>query len=527
VKRRLFLEMVGRSGGALAALRAMEAIGLAEAPASDDRFALSGRARGQHVVIVGGGVAGLTTAFELAKAGYDCTVLEARRRAGGRVFTVRRGTVETDVDGHRQEAAFDDGLYLNAGAMRIPQHHTITLDYCRELGVPVEPFLNCNEGGWLYHTQGGALAGQRVRMRAARADLQGYIAELLEKALDAGALDQDLDQADRERLLEFLERDGSLRADGKYVGSSRRGFAVPPGAGEQAGRVDGPMALRDLLAANFGRQFGQDSPLPQQMFQVVGGTDRLTDALASRVGARLRLGTTVTAVRQVGGRDGGVRVEYIDAGGVPQVVEGDFGVLAVPLSVLRSMPVDLSPSMRQAVAAIPYSAAGKIGLQFSRRFWEEDDGIFGGISRTDQEITQIVYPSTGFLSRKGLLIGYYHNGETARRMAERPPAERQRVALEQGGRIHPQYADTFETAYSVAWHKTPHSLGGWAQYSPDLRRQHYARLNEPDGALYLAGEHLSYITGWIAGALGSARLVATRIHERASREASAVETAKA
>ena len=518
MKRRLFLEMVARSGGAMATLKAMEGLGLAAAPpAAIAGLTPHGGAGGRDVVIIGAGIAGLSVAYELKKAGHRCTVLEARSRVGGRIFTVRRGTAETDIDGHRQVARFDEGQYYNAGAMRIPQHHAITLDYCRELGVPVEPFLNTNEGAFL-HTGAGPLAGQRVRNRAARADMQGYVAELLEKALDTHALDQDLAADDRERLIEFLRRDGSLGMGGKYVASSRRGYAVQPGAGDTPGRIDAPLALRDLLAANYGRQFGQDSPLPQQMFQVVGGTDTLTDTLAARLQGSVHLGVAVTSVRQV---DGHVRVTYSDARGTPTLLTADYGVLAVPLSVLRGMPVDLSPRMSAAVAAIPYSAAGKIGLQFSRRFWEEDDGIFGGISRTDQEIQQVFYPSTGFLSKKGVLIGYYQMGENARVMGARHPDDRVKVALAQGAVLHTQYQQSFESAYSVAWHKTQHSLGGWAQYSPELRRQHYATLNAPDGSLYLAGEHLSYITGWIAGALGSARLVATSIHERASRDAAA------
>ena len=70
------------------------------------------------------------------------------------------------------------------------------------------------------------------------------------------------------------------------------------------------------------------------------------------------------------------------------------------------------------MAAVPYAAAGKIGLQFSRRFWEEDDRIFGGISKTDQDITQIVYPSSNYLGRKGVLVGYYQNGAKAAAMAQ-------------------------------------------------------------------------------------------------------------
>jgi monoamine oxidase len=102
-------------------------------------------------------------------------------------------------------------------------------------------------------------------------------------------------------------------------------------------------------------------------------------------------------------------------------------------------------------------------------------------------------------------------------MSGRTPLERERVALEQGSKLHPQYPSCFESSFSIAWDRTKHSQGGWAQYSNTERRLSYKTLCEPDGPLYLAGDHLSYLSGWLARALGSARGVAQKIHERALR----------
>ena len=140
--------------------------------------------------------------------------------------------------------------------------------------------------------------------------------------------------------------------------------------------------------------------------------------------------------------------------------------------------------------------------------------------RSDLPITQILYPSTGFLSKKGVVVGYYQNGPTAAAMGERPPAERLTRALEQGGQIHPQYAKEFETAFSIAWQRVPWNRGGWAQWTESQRRVEYHALNAPDRHLYLCGDHLTYTSGWMAGAFESARRVVQAIHERASREAS-------
>ena len=150
------------------------------------------------MLVLGAGLTGLTVAYELGKVGHDCRVLEARPRSGGRVFTVRRGTV-SEEDGPQQTAAFDDGLYFNAGPMRISHHHRTTLAYCRELQVPVEVFVADSDSAYLYQTRSSTLTGQRIRLREARADFDGYIAEMLSKALSQAQLDQPLTTDDREK----------------------------------------------------------------------------------------------------------------------------------------------------------------------------------------------------------------------------------------------------------------------------------------------------------------------------------------
>ncbi|NUR99511.1 MAG: FAD-dependent oxidoreductase, partial [Kribbellaceae bacterium] len=189
--RRQFLQQVGITGGAGVLYSTMSALGLtsvAETPAyaAPTRVELNGR--NKHVVILGAGIAGLTSAYELLKAGYKVTLLEARNRPGGRNWTVRGGTVETDLAGNTQRATFSPGQYMNAGPARLPQHH-VTLDYCRELGVAIEPFVNQNADAYLYREGTTALSNKAIRHRTAKADVYGYVAELLETATDQGALD--------------------------------------------------------------------------------------------------------------------------------------------------------------------------------------------------------------------------------------------------------------------------------------------------------------------------------------------------
>jgi monoamine oxidase len=215
--RRHFLSRAAAAGGASLLYEAMTGLGLLAAPAQT-RFELSGRVSNVRVLILGGGLAGLTTAYELGKVGYDCRILEARARPGGRVFTVRRGTV-SEEEGSSQTAAFDEGLYFNAGPMRISHHHQTTLAYCRELQVPVEVFVADSDSAYLYQTRSSTLKGQRVRLREARADFDGYIAEFLSKSLSQTQLDQPLTMEDREKLLAYLRRLGALDQQRQYRGS--------------------------------------------------------------------------------------------------------------------------------------------------------------------------------------------------------------------------------------------------------------------------------------------------------------------
>ncbi|WP_258061104.1 FAD-dependent oxidoreductase [Arthrobacter sp. 4R501] len=222
--RRNFLRYVGMVGGAGVMYQTMEAMGLAPdsatpafaAPRAGD---LNGA--GKSVVVLGGGIAGLTTAYELGKAGYKVTILEARMRPGGRNWTVRGGTEETDLNGIPQRATFSKDQYMNAGPGRIPQHH-ITLDYCKELGVAIEPFTNQNADGYLFREGSTKLSNTPVRHRAAKADVYGYVSELLAKATDQGSLDRYLSPTDKEHLISFLGNFGAIGAKVPGPASSTR-----------------------------------------------------------------------------------------------------------------------------------------------------------------------------------------------------------------------------------------------------------------------------------------------------------------
>ena len=146
LSRREFLVRVARAGGYSATFATMQSLGLLHATAAASTVDLARNAgKGVKIVVLGGGIAGLVSAYEMAKAGFDCILLEARDRPGGRNWTVRNGTTVEFVDGAKQTAKYvDSRSYFNAGPARLPSVHQTILGYCKELGVSVEVFVNAN-----------------------------------------------------------------------------------------------------------------------------------------------------------------------------------------------------------------------------------------------------------------------------------------------------------------------------------------------------------------------------------------------
>ena len=520
--RRAFLERLGAVGGASAVYLGMEAMGLLNAPpASAEPFALPpGSGRGRKVVILGAGIAGLVSAYELKRAGWDVTVLEARDRIGGRVWSIRGGDRIVQTGRPDQLCSFSPGLYLNAGAARLPSRHRTMLGYAKSLGVPIEVMVNSSRATkWDF-------GGRVVAARQAINDVRGRISELLAKAIDRGALDQELRGGDKEAMRQFLAFYGELAQNGDYRPQGRAGYRVEPGGYTQVGEALPPLTLTDLVNSQamalplvFEEFFDQQTP----MLQPVGGMDRIAHALYAQVRPAVRLNSPITAIRRAGA---GVRIEH---GPGAQALEADHCICALPLTTLQRIPSDFSAAKQAAIRDVPYLPSVKVGFE-SPRFWEEE-GIYGGIGWTDQANENLLYPSGNFNSDRGVLVGAYCAGWTGDHLGTfgaMSHEERFRLCREVIERMHPGKAGLLARPVTVAWGLTPWSEGVGPMH-PDFtdtaRGARYAELLRPEGPIVFAGEHLSYVLYWQEGAALSAhaalRVLAEQAAARAPVEAAA------
>jgi len=512
--RRGFLTRVGQAGGCGATFATMNALGLLPSlESSDSGIGLpASSGKGVKVVILGAGIAGLVSAYELRGAGFECTILEARDRPGGRNWTVRNGTTVEFTDGVRQTAQYTGaGSYFNAGPARISSLHKTMLGYCRDLDVALEVFVNTNRSTLMLNDK--AFGGKPVEQRQVINDTRGHIAELLAKSVNQGALDQQLTQEDRDRLLALLRNFGDLRDGYAYRGSERAGVSRLPGAGDLVEETRAPLDLHALLDSGLWTNLTQEETLDMQatMFQPVGGMDRIPYAFARKLGKIIQFRSAVKEIRKT---PSGVRIAYLQ-NGKERSAEADYCICTLPLNLLKSIPSDLSPPVKQAIESTHYNDSYKIAWE-SKRFWETEYNIYGGISWLQGgPINMVWYPSGGMHSPMGVMLSGY--GLQSLPAFNALPDTESKIAASRAAveGLFPGYGKELHSPVFVAWEKIPYSQGAWISQAGDYFTGPYRWLVQPDDRIYFAGDYCSHVNAWQEGAALSARRAVSMIGERA------------
>src|SRR5688572_12282872 len=552
--RRSFLEQVGVAGGSVALYETMTALGLINLPEAwaGPPELPQGSGTGKNVVILGAGIGGLTAAYELTRANYNCQIIELTDRAGGRNHSARRGTVLREVNSQgkvtQQVCNVDEGLYLNLGPGRLPYHHRRVLHYCRELGVALEIYVMETMAN-LFQSDKAFGGSAQIRRRIAN-DTQGYIAEMLAKAVNQNALQAELTDDDRSKLLCLLKNFGDLGENAlcvtcgqtkcqtcnsscqncvncgivcatcyKYSGSTRDGCPITVYEPCQPGSK---LALKDLLSSQFWRyRFYQSFEYEWQptLFQPVGGMDKIVDGFVRKVGSLIRYETEVLNIET---RMDGVTIATRNRKtGALDTLEADYCISNIPLPILSKISNNFADDFSAAVAKCVYDPTCKLGWQANSRFWENDKNqIYGGISYTDDPITQMWYPSYDYFTKNGTLTGVYNYDNDAIAFGNMSLEDRIKMARRGAIKFHPEFADTrlvpSDKAISIAWQNIPNEGGGWANWDPhsDDHAKAYKRLLTPDRRFYVTGDQVSQLPGWQEGAMMSAQHVIEQIGGR-------------
>ena len=451
-----------------------------------------GEAAPKRVIIVGAGMAGLVAGYELLRAGHNPVILEAQNRVGGRVFTLRE--------------PFALGLYAEAGAMRIPRAHDLTMAYVTKFGLNTHDFTMGNRNAYYY------LNGCKWRIKDADVDPEclGFPVADHERGVTLDALWAEALRPFARRLEEHGEGCWP-EIVAEYDQYSTRGFLEKLGWSEGAIERFGLLANQEaLMNASFLELLREEvGNYYTDMVELDGGMDTLPRAFLPALKDHIRFGAKMVAIDQ---SPQDVTIHYRTRGG--QFSEtGDYAILTVPFPLLRHVEM-LKPFSRpkqRSIRQLHYDASAKILFQCRRRFWEEDEGIYGGGTMTDLPIRTIYYPDHGRETGRGVLLASYTWSEDAQRWGSLSPEERIGQALENLACIHPQIREEFELGTSKMWHDDEFAGGAFALFEPGQQTLLHDHIVAPEGRIHFAGEHTSLCHAWIQGAIESGLRAAVEV----------------
>lgn len=466
IRRRGFLRLAGLS--------------LAGMPCATAKWALpqstvDRAGSGKRIVILGAGLSGLVAGWKLSEAGHDVTILEAQLHAGGRVHTIREG--------------LSDDLYGEAGAGRIPNTHTLTLEWVKHFGLTLEPFFPA-EG-----SQVALLKGKRVFLPANKPiDMTQVPLDLTPDERRIG-----LTNLDEHYYVDTMKKIGDAIRDewppelARLADMSMSDFLRQRGASRDAISYM-LFGFEDDAALDFMRD--AFSHHTESLSKIKGGNDQLPRAFATHLSNRIRYGCAVEHIERNQDR---VRISYRRAG-VLESFEFDAAICAIPFGVLRHISVspDWSPQKRAVIDNLVYGPVVRSTFQVSRRFWEQEG--LNGFGSSDKNF-EVWHPTYGKPGRRGLLQAYAYE-DYAHALDQMSEQDRIEHVTADMAEVHPQLKKYLETVVVKSWANDPWQRGAFVVYHPHQQKW-YSDICKPDGRIWFAGEHASPWPGWMQGAIAS------------------------
>jgi monoamine oxidase len=424
----------------------------------------------KKIIVIGAGLAGLTAAYELSKAGHEVTILEARNRAGGRVFTARE---------------FADGLYAECGGEWVEHNHDYLLRYIEEFGLALY------RGSFVDTENEGLQFSPRSRKTHERLEQTVKRINPFEHQTPSQA------ELDKISFAEFLKQ-----------------LDAPPEMIEQMQRsVSALMAtnIESISALHLLNEYAL--PESRASFRIAGGNDQVPKAMAAQLRERIYYSRPVVKIAHDAA---GARVTFLE-NGAPQTFTSEHVVIAAPFTCVRKIEIApaLSAEKMKAIATLGYGQILKAPLQFRERFWLNQAGLSGQDEprKSLQGMIGSVYEASGGQpGPRGLLVAYIPD-KSGMEMARAPAEQRLEKILAKVNEIHPQAPRYFEGGYVKWWQEDPWAGGTYAYFRPGEITTVRPIIAKPEGRVHFAGEHTAGWQGYMNGAVESGHRVAKEVHE--------------
>jgi monoamine oxidase len=459
----------------------------------------------KKIIIIGAGMAGLVSASLLKQAGHQVTILETTERVGGRIYT---------LTGDLRE-----GQYLEAGAMRIPQDHLLTLEYIKKFQLPINRFINTTPDD-IIHVKGITIRYKEFKQNP---DILRFPVSPKEKGKTATELLKfaikpvvDFIKQNPRRNWPLVIKDLDKYSMDTYLRYNPFGLSLSPGAIEMIKvmfTLEGTMELsfleqlRDLLVL-----FDPDV----KFYEITGGNDQLPKAFFPELNNHLFFGQKVKKIEQ---HDNQVTVYSTHKILGPLQTTGDLVIVTIPFPVFQFVEIEprhsFSENKWKAIRELNYAASTKVGIQFKNRFWESKGGLYGGQTVTDLPIKYIQYPSHNIGKQgMGVILASYTWDDDAIPWASLEREEQIENALKNLATIHgKQVYSEFQGGVSHSWIRYPFAAGAFSMLRPEQIKELTPYVSTPEGRVHFAGEHASSNHAWIQGAIESGIRAAYEVND--------------
>ena len=452
--------------------------------------------KSRKVVIGGAGISGLCCGYELMKAGFDVTVLEASGRYGGHVYTGSDG--------------LSDGLYADFGADHItkPGYERL-FEYAEEFNIPVVPYPNA-EGSWLpYNNNNLRMIGgkfytnqmltapetltelgfnsREIQFLSKRPwyELQGlYLQDYVDKFKDPyQPFGIGFDELDKISIAEIYKKQGASPAALRHLG------------GAHTSALYCIWRLAVMKSRNI-------PPSEGEIVRLKGGNEQLPVAFAKRLGARVKLAHPITAIQQ---SEKSVTVSYRGYGyDEDKTLEADFFVNCITLTVSRNIPITppLSLAKQYVVDNLTYSSHPFYVFEASSKFWLDDGLKSINMKFEHPDISSIWEMPSEVETTRVVLKAYGPGGLSPQRV------------LAAFRKVYPGKRDTIVQALTRDWTQDklapscemePFPIGEMHKFWPEILR--------PEGRIYFAGTYADLLSRGMESCIRSAQRVAQEIQK--------------
>lgn len=463
----------------------------------------------RRIGIIGGGIAGLVSAYELSQLNHDITLLEADSRLGGRIKT----------------HYFSDGTYGELGAMRIPASHSCTLHYIDKFKLPKRPFINYNPAAFYY------LRGKKTRLDSYQ-DLFSLYNLTPDEQKDPGVI---YDELLSEVINSFSEEEKWQLFSPTFTSEKVRKWDnltvtdffrnhLSPDAFDLLGNATGAIHYDKVSLLNGLIDFFAWHE--KEQYELVGGMETLIKALVKRISGTINKEAKVTNIKIT---NKGVRLCWnkLDQ---QKIAEFDAVICTIPATALSNIKFDpILPSKQwKAINNLGYCSSSKTILHCTARPWEFGDNIYGGGSFTDLNIEKCWYPSDNaqldskspsqpyFIAKNkdisyqpSVLTSAYRWEDNSRKFVTLDEQNKSDLTLQEISLLHPKIKQYTDNIIHSIWDENNQiGTGSYTYFAPGEREKYQPFLEQPyplnNPRVFFAGEHLAINHASIQGAIQTA-----------------------